>query len=136
MVNKFYLKLISILLCLSMLSSMLPMSIYGTDIENTEIIITDESTENICTECGSSEEHLESCSQYIGDNKIENECSCNSVYDIHDDTCPLYIIEDNMEDETIECSCEYIDSIHSSDCPLYEEVPECICGENVEVLFS
>lgn len=127
-------KLISFILCLSMLITIFP--VYGEDIDS-DLVLG-------CLECGLAEGHLDNCSQFI------NECTCGE--EVHIEGCNLFIetndeiFEENSENidseieetdeiledfenvdiekidkniETIECTCDLEE--HSNDCPLYEK---------------
>lgn len=128
---------VSILLCICILFSYIPVHVFaaehidgGSDVVETYTF--DEHGHQVCNECGGhADEHLESCSLYE-----EIECTCG--LEIHSESCPLYeeSFDDiySVEDDTdIICLCGTIDGVHDNECPLYEVpiIDECTCGLEV-----
>ena len=97
-------KLISIILCLSMLITIFP--VYGEDIEN-DLVLG-------CLECGLSEGHLEDCSQFV------SECTCGQ--EVHIEGCNLFISSEEEKSEIIEiieCTCGLENDEHLETCSLF-----------------
>lgn len=93
-------KLISVVLCLSMLITIFP--VYGEDIDN---LVFD------CLECGLSEGHLEDCSQFV------SECTCGQ--EVHIEGCNLFISSEEEKSELIECTCGLENDEHLESCSLF-----------------
>ena len=151
-------KALSILLCISMLISLLPLNVFATDIDiisdQTSILepgtyTFNESGELICDECGEAGSHSSDCGSFSGNNDdelfiatdsdavIDDYTGCNCG-DIHNEDCEYYeapIIDDNQS-----CNCDSIYDVHDDTCPLYvvtennKDIPiinECNCENGV-----
>ena len=132
-------KILSVLLCVSMIFSMSSFALATeTVVETDQDIVVEEA---VCT-CGvaDGEAHLEACALYVAPEASEAAaCEECGLADGHAETCSKYVAPETpaepevpAEPETPVCTCEAAEGeTHAEDCALYvaPEVPAAIVCE-------
>lgn len=108
---------LALLLCFLILTNS-PISAFATEsVSDNDVVVetttTTTETEEVCEECGGSDAHTDTCSQYVAPVETCEHCGVELTEGaVHQDTCLTL------------CTCEPVDGVHQEGCKFYTPIED------------